>query len=153
MYTYRIFFFGSLDGDRRKLFFLLRAIATDDVAWGQNKEMSDPTVALCPRALICSRRCLRFVRVCRSPCFLVCCVQNPYDVRNKSYQVPGTRKCLITSLRYIETSYNAAVSLVGGDALLAVHACYVQEVQGASLRGRHPPATPALTEILQKQCE
>ena len=60
----RFFFFFWLPRWRmKKLLFLFRAIATDDVACGQDKEVIDSTVALCPRAFICRKRFLRFVRV------------------------------------------------------------------------------------------
>ena len=57
------FFFWLPRWRMKKLLFLFRAIATDDVACGQDKEVIDSTVALCPRAFICRKRFLRFVRV------------------------------------------------------------------------------------------
>ena len=77
----------SPDGGCRTLLFLVRATATDDVACRRNKEVSDPTVALRPRAFICGRVYHAFGYV----------LFGTYDNTNI---VPGTRKYLITSFRY-----------------------------------------------------
>ena len=69
--------------------FLFRAVAAGDVAGRQNKEVSDPTVALChglhlqqtlPPVYSCLKRTILFYVLCSEPTI---------DSRYKSYQVPG----------------------------------------------------------------
>ena len=90
---------------------MFRGIVTDDVAYSQNKEVTSPMVALCRGLYL--QQTLRPVCSCLSCTmfFGMCVVFGTSDNRKTSYQVPPSRKYLVSSL--VEDNDRCCCSVFG----------------------------------------